>query len=81
MIKVGIFKIDYKKIDCKNGKTRLKKVYIFIQELTTDNLLEVYKIYPFFNNFYICEFDNGYYYFNSSKRRIALTTEKFIEQF
>lgn len=80
MNKIGIFLVSYKKID--NGKKwRTLKEFTFICEFEVNdkNLFERVKhyknLYKDFN-YYFCEYDNGYYYFNSSKKRIELEVKK-----
>lgn len=85
MYKIGVFKIEYRKIK-KEKRTVTKKVLFFIEERFTDNLsktfLELKKLYYDWC-YYFCEVPakESYYFFPSrqSKARI-LTNERGVEQ-
>lgn len=85
MKKIAVFKIEYRKRKSKKGKVTTKKVYYFITECNITSTLEminIYKTYSLFDNYYVCEKDEkGYYFFNSSKKRKELVTVQGIEQF
>lgn len=85
--KIGIFKIEYKKIK-KEKRTITKKILFFIkeefvnQEELSNTFINLHKIYSD-TNFYFCEVkeEEDYFFFPSknSKMRI-LKNERGIEQ-
>lgn len=77
MSNVGIFKIEYQK-KTQGKRTITKKIFHFICEFqveknnTIEKLIHYKKLYKDFN-YYFCEADNdGYYYYNTNKKRIQL---------
>ncbi len=85
MKKIAVFKIEYRKRKSKKGKVTTKKVYYFITEYniaSTIDMINIYKTYSLFNNYYVCEKDErGYYFFNSNKKRKELVIVPGIEQY
>lgn len=83
--KIGVFKIEYKKIKTEK-RTRTIKILYFIDEKYTNNLshtfIELKKIYNDWC-YYFCEVlaNEDYYFFNSKKSKVKiLTTERGVAQ-
>ena len=83
--KIGVFKIEYRKIK-KEKRTVTKKVLFFIEERFTDNLsktfLELKKLYYDWC-YYFCEVpitENYYFFPNRQSKARILTNVREVEQ-